>query len=264
MKTSTPRSLSLLAGSALALSLVTGTATAAVLFQDNFSGLGTNPLNATTPDVTQGTTAWVSGAQYNADGSGVGTTAIRAYLTLGGLIDNNRGNADALYTLAATLEVGVGTSGQWHAIGFWNEDAPATNFASTPSNGTAWILRRNTADIQTFLGPRTANGLTETGASPDDIAGKVDLQVVLDLTDWNGTDNWGSVQYLGKLSSDSTYNLIASGELGATNSSFRAMGIGGGTQLGKFDYLELSQVPEPGSALLAALGGVFLVSRRRK
>lgn len=263
-----PHSLSLLAGGFCALTLTADTATAAVLFQDNFSGVGSADLNGTTPDVTQGTTAWVADTEYNADGTGTATptnAAIRAYLTLGGLIDDNRGSADAIYTLSTTVNItSTGTDTQWHGFGFWDENAPSENFASTPSDGTAWMLRRANSDLQTFLGPRTANGLTETGASPDDVAGTVDLQIVLDLTDWNGTSNWGSVEYYGKLSSTSTYNLIASGELGTTNSTFRAVGIGGGSAAGDFDYFELSQVPEPGSLVLVALGGVFLASRRRK
>lgn len=264
---SIPRSLALLAA-AFSVGTVTSSA-AVVLFQDNFSGLGSANLNGTTPDITQGTTAWVADTEYKANGTGTATpttnVSIRGYLTLGGLIDDNRGNTDALYTLSATLNItSAGTDTLWHGFGFWDEDAPAENFASSPSDGTAWMLRRANADLQTFLGPRATNGLTETGASPSNVAGTVDLQIVLDLTDWNGTTNWGSVEYYGKLSAAPTYNLIANSELGATNSTFRAVGIGGGIANGDFDSFELSQVPEPGSLALVALGGLFLASRRRQ
>ena len=246
-----------------------GPLSAAVLFQDDFSGSGSTNLNGTTPDITQGTTTWVADTEYKADGTGTATattnTSIRAYLTLGNLIDDNRGNANALYTLSATFNVtSTGTATIWHAFGFWDENAPTENFGSTPSDGTAWMLRRANADIQTFLGPRTSGGLTETGASPDDVAGTVDLQVVLDLTDWNGATNWGSVTYYGKLSSASTYNLIASGELGSTNSTFRAVGIGGGEAAGNFDFFQLSQIPEPSSIGMLGFAGAALLMRRRR
>ncbi len=245
-----------------------GPISAAVLFQDDFSGSGSSNLNGTTPDVTQGATAWVADTEYKADGTGTASgsnPSIRAYLTLGGLIDDNRGNANAIYTLSATVSVAsTGNAAIWHGFGFWDENTPAENFASTPSDGTGWMLRRANNDIQTFLGPRTGGGLTETGASPDDVAGTVDLRIVLDLTDWNGSNNWGSVAYYGKLSSASTYNLIAGGELGATNSTFRAVGIGGGEAAGDFDFFQLSQVPEPSSVGMLGLVGAALLMRRRR
>ncbi len=221
-----------------------------VLFRDDFDGQAGDPLDGTVPDVTQGSTAWVADAEYKADGSALinpANPSRRAYLTLGGLIDDNRGNPDALYTLSGTLNVPTGTTGIWEAIGFWNEDAPAENFGSSPSNGTAWMLRRDNAQIRVFRGPRTANGISENTASPYNTVGAVDFKVVLDLTDWNGTDNWGSVMYFAKLSSASTFTEVAAGELNAANSTFRAVGLGGGgvveAQVSSFELTKLVLAP---------------------
>ncbi|MCH7225911.1 PEP-CTERM sorting domain-containing protein [Haloferula sp. A504] len=260
---------------AIAAALFAGSlcSNAAVLFQDDFSGLVGDNLNGTTPDVTQGTTAWVADTEYKADGSGEATPdtnpSIRAYLTLGSLIDDNRGNADAIYTLSATVSVTAGTSGQWHAIGFWDNDTPPENFGSNVSGsgtaeGTAWMLRRDNAELRVFRGVGTGGGIGESTASPNNAAGTVDLQVVLDLSDWNGIDNWGSVTYFAKLSSVSTYTEIAAGELDAANSTFQAVGIGGGLVAADFDSFELSQIPEPSSLGLLGIAGVSLLMRRRR
>ncbi len=237
----------LLCACTLALALIPGTASAdLVLFQDDFSGSNTDPLNDTIPDITTNSTTWVADVEYKADGAAAsGQASRRAYLTLGGLIDDNRGNPDALYTLSATLDVAASTSTLWEAIGFWNESAPAENFGSVPSNGTAWMLRRANAQLKVFRGLRSTNGLTESTATPNNVAGKVDLKVILDLTSWNGTSSYGTVTYFAKLSTDPAYTEIVSGALDATNSSFRAVGLGGGTVNAQFDSFELSKWVAP-------------------
>ncbi len=218
----------------------------AILFQDDFSGQGTNPLNGTTPDVTTLSTNWVADTEYKANGAATtGQVSRRAYLTLGGLIDDNRGNPDATYTLSATLNVPAGTTAIWEAIGFWNENTPAENFGSSPSNGTAWMLRRDNAQLRVFRGLRTGNGLTESTSTPNNIAGKVDLRVVLDLTSWNGTSSFGTVTYFAKLATATTYTEIKSGPLDASNSTFRAVGLGGGGVVAAdFDFFQLAKSPE--------------------
>jgi hypothetical protein len=236
----------------------------AILLSDDFSGLASAGLNGTTPDITVGSTTWVADTQYGADGSALATTTRRAYLTLGSLIDDNRGNAGAIYTLSATLNVSSGTTTRWEAIGFWDEDAPANNFASTPSDGTAWMLRRDNSQIRVFRGPRTASGLTESTASPNNVVGTVDFRISLDLSDWNGTSNFGSVLYEAKLSADSLFTEIASGELDATNSTFRSVGLGGGDANAQISSFELSQIPEPSSLGLLGLAGAISLMRRKR
>jgi lysophospholipase L1-like esterase len=222
------------------------TPAATILFQDDFSGQVTAPLNGTTPDFTTASTTWVADTEYKANGAATtGQTSRRAYLTLGGLIDDNRGNPDATYTLSATLNVSAGLTGIWEAIGFWNENAPAENFGSSPSNGTAWMLRRDNAQLRVFRGTRTTNGITESTSTPNNLTGKVDLRVVLDLTSWNGTSSFGTVTYFAKLAAAPTYTEIANGALNATNSTFRAVGLGGGGVVAaKIDFFQLAKSPE--------------------
>ncbi len=217
-----------------------------VLFQDDFSGSNANALNGMMPDVTQGSTAWVADTEYKADGAATsGQVSRRAYLSLGGLIDDNRGNPDAIYTLSGRLSVVTGTTTIWEAIGFWNQNAPAENFGSTPSNGTAWMLRRANAQLRVFRGLKTNGTLSESTASPNNITGTLDLKVVLDLSSWNGSSSFGTVTYFAKLSTDPIYTEIASGALDATNSTFRAVGIGGGAVAARFEFFQLSKLPDP-------------------
>jgi len=230
-----------LAGLALVASM--DLAAADVLFHDDFSGLGTDLLNGTTPDVTVGSTAWVADSGYAANGAVSSAGERRAYLALGGLIDDNRGNADAIYTLSARVTVAAGSSAIWEALGFWPVSDPARNFYF--SDGVAWMLRRDNAQLRVFRGSSTANVLTESTSSPNNVQGEVDLQVVLDLTTWNGTSSYGTVTYFAKLPAEPTYTEVASGALGSANSSFRAVGFSGGSVNTQLSLLQLSQLSEP-------------------
>lgn len=222
----------------------TGPAKALTLFQDDFSGVSTDSLNGTTPDVTTDASAWVASAQYSANGTvSSGNENHRAYLALGDTIDDNRGQSDALYTLDVTLNVSSSDTTSWEALGFWTDAAPSGNFYS--KNGVAWMLRRANAELRVFRGLSTADTLTESTGSPNNTAGTVDLQVVLDLTTWDGSSNWGTVTYSAKLSAETTYTEIATGALDASNSSFRSVGIGGGDIAASVSWFELSQDVAP-------------------
>jgi hypothetical protein len=231
--------------------LAAGPLCSEILFQDDFSGAGTSDLNGTTPDVTIGTTTWTAVTDYAADGSVAAVPRVSAgraaYLPLGTLINENRGNADAIYTLSATLDVLDTGSATWEAIGFWPQVNPADNMFY--ENGNAWMLRRGNGDLRVFRGLSTANGIGENGASPNDVTGTVDLRIVLDLTSWDGATNYGTVTYSAKLTADTSYTEIASGPLDAANSSFGAVGFGGGEIAAQLSYFELAKgstaTPDP-------------------
>jgi hypothetical protein len=96
-----------------------------------------------------------------------------------------------------------------------------------------------------FRGTRTTNGLTESTSIPNNVTGKVDLRVVLDLTSWNGTSSFGTVTYFGKLATAPAYTEIASGPLNATNSTFRAVGLGGGGVVAaQVEFFQLAKSPD--------------------
>jgi hypothetical protein len=220
-----------------------------ILFQESFSGAEDAPLNGSAPDVSRDSIVWVATPEYRANGSAVaGALTRHAYLNMGDLIDGNRGNPDALYTLTATIDVSPGTSTYWEGLGFWNEGAPEYNFASLSSRGTGWMLRRDNNQIRVFRGPKTANGIAESNIPPNSVPGSVDFKIVLDLTDWNGTDNWGDVSYFAKIAGGVDYTEIAAGELDATSSTFQAVGIGGGAVAAQIKSFELwkSGVSNPG------------------
>ncbi len=226
----------------VALAVMPGTADATMLFQDDFSGSAGSALNGTTPDVTQAGAAWVADVGYMADGS-ASDGPRRAYLALGNLINANRGQPDAIYTLTARVNVNPSHTDEslWEGIGFWYVAAPATNFASSPAEGVAYMIRRGSSAIKAFRGTGTTNP-TDGTVSPHLIDGTLDLRVVLDLSAWNGSTQFGTVSHYAKLASDPDYVLIASGALNSTNSSFLTVGIGGGAIAADFSNFELSKL----------------------
>ena len=249
-----------------------------ILFQDDFSGTSAD-LNGTTPDITQAGATWAADGAYNADGTVVDSQRTgtlnnyNARLALGNLINDNRGNEDAIYTLDATFEVtgDSGDSAKWQALGFFFEDS-SKNFANGSVPGTSWMLRRYNNDIQAFLGPGNNGGLTETGAAPDDMAGEVDFQIELDLSAWDGVSDFGTATYRAKLSTGGTYHEMASGPLSDATDDFAYIVLGGGGVNANYSFFQLSQVgqaavPEPTSVLLLAIGALglgFARFRRRK
>lgn len=227
------------------LAAMIATAGATILFQDDFSGAKSAPLNATIPDVTQGGTAWVASADYQADGS-ASTRDRHAYLALGDLINAKRGHADAIFTLTARVNVNPDHTDEnlWEGIGFWHASKPTSNFATSPvQESRAFIIRRGSSGIRAFSGPGVAKG-ADGITSPHLVDGIVDLRIVLDLTTWNGTNSFGTVSHFAKLAKDPDYVLVASGALNSTNSSFLAVGLGGGSIVADYSLFMLSQMDD--------------------
>lgn len=231
---------------AFALSLLaslSGTAGATILFQDDFSGSGHLPLNGSALDVTQGGVAWVADEAYFADGS-AGAGSRRAYLPLGDLINDSRGSSDAVFTLTARLIVNPGTpNGKlWEGIGFWRSTAPekGTNFADKSTQSAAFLIRRGNSAIRAFRGPGPKK-FTDAKDPLHKTDGAVDLRIVLDLTKWNGTTNFGTVSHYAKPSTELEYTQVASAALEATNSSFLAVGISGTAIQADYSRFELSK-----------------------
>lgn len=211
-----------------------------ILFRDDFSGLGLNSLDGTKPDVTQGEATWIADPAYFSDGSAIKGSR-RAYLSLGNLVNEKRGQSDAIFTLTARVLLNPRHNNEmvWEGVGFWGDDQPAggKNFANGRSH--AFILRRGNSKIRSFLGPGPKKE-TDGRQSPHGVDGMTDLRVVLDLRNWNGSTSFGTVTHLAKLATESEYERIASSDLDSNNSTFHAVGMSGGAILADYSWFELS------------------------
>jgi len=260
--------------SILSVALITagmlGSANAAVvLFYDDFGGSSTDALSGRTPTITTNDTTWTAHADFRADGTRVNSSNGSAHLSLGTLINANRGNADAIYTLTTTISVPEASATSWNGVGFWIEDSPPTDrsFADWDGGaGVAFMLRRQNTEIRAFNGTRTNSSPTLTNVSPNNTSAgtdTLDFRVVLDLTSWDGSSNFGTATYFAKFTSNANFVELGTGTLNSTNSSFGSVGFSNGFSNGSISSFELSQIPEPSAALLGGLGLLALLRRRR-
>ena len=237
------------------LAFLVSTAGATILFQDDFSSSGRISLNGNLPDVSQSGVVWVADPAYFADGS-AGAGSRRAYLPLGELINGNRGKTDAVFTLTARVIANPGDpNGKlWEGIGFWLSAAPTTgtNFEDESNESSAFLIRRGNSAIRAFRGPGSKH-FTDAKGSSHKADEAVDLRVVLDLTKWNGSTNFGTVSHYVKSTTDLKYTLVASAALNATNSSFRAVGISGTAILADYSRFELIKSSAPDTQVTAKL-----------
>lgn len=262
-----------LAALSLAAGISTSPTDAAILVQEDFSGLASSDLNGTAPDIGPGT--WVSQAtSIKADGSTSYAGNSLAYLSLGNLINDAKGTASGLFELTVTLD--HPTAGSWYSVGFGQPSAPSTTSHFLSRNGVATIILRTSGELDMWAGNGfTPNGLYATGSSnaidgPNGTAGPRTLTVELDLRDWNGTNNFGTVTYfdsqLGELGSYN-YTNVAHSTSGnpETDPLFNSIMLSGSNgTVGNYSNLTLTQVPEPGSLALLGLGSLMVARRRRQ
>jgi hypothetical protein len=248
----------LLAGSLIAASFATGQ----VIILETFDTTGViNGSSADTFDaaiVTAGGSAtWIDSTanELQQDGTFVGTQNGTAILNMGNYLNDAKGTATGIFTLEATLT--TPTSGNWIGTTF-KLSAQATNSSLTGNVGTA--LLRETGDTGSdFYATNDFGTPTNTGT----YSGTVTLKTVLDLSGWNGTDNYGSIAFY----DPNDLNSIAASFNYTGNVDFGSIGVtyGAGTTGGSIDSLTLTQVPEPSTyALLAGLATLGLVALRRR
>ena len=248
---------SLIAAAAIAVAAIAGlagTASASIIYQDNFTG-GTANLDGAAPTIDHGaSTVWTAGGTNgpgNGAGAGVGwqdngSTSFSgnsgsAYLLFKPSIGN-------IYTLAGGLDV---ASGNWMSIGFVK--SPVTTNPLYGSGAYAWALMTPGGGAAEYPGPDQTNaGVGFTGTS-----GTNTISIVLDTmaTQW-------------------TYQVFDNGTSVAPAASFAtnqptitAVGFGNSDSTGTVSGFELSSaaVPEPASLGLAAVGamGLLLLKRRK-
>ena len=141
------------------LALVSIPAQAAVIYQDDFSGLSTDALNGQAPDIRPGSETWVAGSEWKADGTVTATnndnSAFLAFTPTAGNI----------YTLSATFtQPSWGNSNGWAGIGFTDTNTTTSSFWA--NDAAPWFLWRpsdaSSADqVVSFLGTGTSGSASE-------------------------------------------------------------------------------------------------------
>jgi hypothetical protein len=229
-----------------------GTANAALLFYDDFSGDAGTDLNGTTPDVTTGGATWVATSpDVKADGSFTSPSNVTS-MTLAFTPANG-----TVYTLDAQIEDLGG--GQWVQFGFGNGQPTDTLWS-----GRAWDLLRvasdtgnNHATVQSGFGGLanwTSLGLLR-------YADDLDVRIVLDTT--GGTGNW-TATYYAKAGNVGTYTEVRSA-VTLTDETIDAVGLStynSGSNSGKLNSFTLT--PEPATMALLGLGGLGLILGRKR
>ena len=247
-----------LAAAALAVTAfvaLAGTASASIIYQDNFSGLATTPLDGAAPTVDHGTsTVWTAGGTNgpgNGAGAGVGwqdngSTSFSG--NSGGAYLSFTPSSGNIYTLTAKLDP---TAGNYLALGFVK--SPNTTNPVNGSGGYGWALVGPGGGGQVFTGPDTSNsngGFTGT-------SGVNTVSIVLNTQ----ASAWTYQVF------DNAVAAEASPTAFATNPTITAVELGNSDSTGQFSGFELSSasVPEPAPLGLVTIGalGLLLLKRRR-
>ena len=179
--------------------------------------------------------------------------------------------ADGAITFSGTIDITNRTSinaGQFK-LGFLVEDAFYSihpGFASANRNGAVRVLQNLGSDTKlTILSP--GNGSDGDLGFVPGVDGTFDFTVL--LTD-AGSGNVDVVFTVAEGVNSQTFNTftIASSAMGATSGIYSSFGVGlkGDTGSVTVDYTnaQASQVPEPATMSLLALGGIAMLRRRKK
>jgi hypothetical protein len=260
--------------------LLVPAASAAVIYQDDFSEAAGTIMNGKALDIASGVAGGTSGATWTATAapvvggnpdaiwttSGSNTAGIVGPAGAGvdaNMIENNQlpftPQPSNVYDLHLELNPsGVGASGNWLGLSFnnanFNGHTPGGS-ASALSNDNPFglIILKGTGQVQSFAGNGTANGVINTATgfiTPDTYTG---VDVVLDTrpAQWtikwliNGTQQGATFTY----ASNPTIGLLAFG----TNK------LSGSVR----NFSLTNPIPEPSCLLLAAFGVVGAASLRK-
>jgi len=230
------------------------------LLSEDFSG-GTGDLNGTNSDANSIT--WNAASAFKANGD---VNPNETDGTSGSALLDFTPQQGEIYDLTASFSVDfTGDSLGWIAFGFAQQDDSTGDFTEAPPVGLGWIRIR---EGETSGGDDGGFTVSAFGAQTTNFSsgGATDFRVRLDATaqdssDWtvegffNGTSITGSAEKIasnGNLGNVSVAGLSRNGNSGVT---------------GSFSSFELTEVPEPAHAALAAGVAVVIMAgvlRRRR
>ncbi|MHB1158495.1 MAG: PEP-CTERM sorting domain-containing protein [Phycisphaerales bacterium] len=223
----------------------TSTATAAVIYQDDFSGSSATNLPGTTPDVTTGGNTWQgsAGSLWKADGSLTMTTNTSSSASLPSTVTNG-----FIYTLSADLNpTSAFNNLNWIGLGF-----SSVYWVPFLTNTNDWALvrvTRGTGQGQSFTN-NTSNAVVF-----DTPTGPVNIKIVLNTM----APQWTAEFFVNNVSFRGPVNTTTS-----TPADFAFVGFGVISNVnGTVDNFVFSSVPEPATLGLLAMGGLFMLPRRR-
>lgn len=138
------------------------------------------------------------------------------------------------------------------------------------NGGVSWFLYRPAsttlaAQVEIFGGPNTASGISDTDADFSQTLGSVTLQVLLDTTaDATGATFAADFLIDGVSVSSGPQTIgVDISTIASAGFSFEGPDPDGAAAPITVDNFELSTIPEPSTALLAGLGALGLMRRRR-
>lgn len=165
--------------------------------------------------------------------------------------------AGYIYTASVSINTTQNTA-NWISLGYQNN----LTGSSFTGNGNGTLLVRGdgqTSDGQTFLGVGTGSGASfDLGNDGINV-----VDIILNATDANSA-NWTMEFIVGGTTVRGPFTKTGDNVAGTGNfADIRYVGFSTNAVTGNLSNFSLTVIPEPTAALLASLGGVLLLRRRR-
>jgi hypothetical protein len=225
--------------------------TAAVVYQENFDGLGSTNLAGLAPDSAPGSETWGGATEFKANGF-VSSAFAGIYLPFAP-------SPGFTYTLTGSFRVNSGSD--WLGIGFAG-GSPTSTARLSDNSGRGWVLAKSN-QIQSFIGPNGNNRTDQVTINTQNPGTVTTQTITLDASSANPA-NWrfSATQVIGSTSYTVWNNQPA---LITSAGDITAIGLSSSSASGTFTSFSLTAVPEPSTIALAAVGlGLAAVAAARR